>query len=91
MAELKTTMDSTALTIKIGLEIHVQLKTKSKMFCSCDNNAENAPPNTLVCPVCLGMPGTLPTTNRQAVEWTIKTGLAFGCEINPESKFETKS
>jgi len=81
MSEFKTT---------IGLEIHCQLKTKSKMFCSCDNNAENAEPNTLVCPVCLAMPGTLPVTNRNAVEMTIMTGLALGCEIPNESKFDRK-
>ena len=74
----------------IGLEIHCQLKTKSKMFCSCDNNAEGAEPNTLVCPVCLAMPGTLPVTNRTAVLMTIMTGLAFGCEIPNESKFDRK-
>ena len=74
----------------IGLEIHVQLKTKSKMFCFCDNNAENAKPNALVCPVCLGLPGVLPVTNRQAVEWTIKTGLALGAEIAAISRFDRK-
>ena len=74
----------------IGLEIHVQLKTKSKMFCSCNNNAENAEPNTLVCPVCLGLPGVLPVTNKQAVEWTLKTGLAMGCKIADFSKFDRK-
>ena len=81
MSEFKTT---------IGLEIHCQLKTKSKMFCSCDNNAENAEPNTLVCPVCLAMPGTLPVANRSAIEMTIMTGLALGCEIPNESKFDRK-
>lgn len=81
MSEFKTT---------IGLEIHVQLKTKSKMFCSCDNNAENTEPNTLICPVCLGMPGTLPVTNKKAVEATIKTGLALGSEIPKQSKFDRK-
>lgn len=74
----------------IGLEIHVQLKTLSKMFCRCDNEAFGKEPNKTVCPVCLGMPGMLPVTNKQAVEWTIKTGLALGCEINPLSKFDRK-
>lgn len=74
----------------IGLEIHVQLKTKSKMFCGCDNNAEGALPNSLVCPVCLGLPGVLPVANQQAIEWTIKTGLALNCEIADFSKFDRK-
>jgi len=74
----------------IGLEIHVQLKTQSKMFCGCDNNAEGAEPNTLVCPVCLGLPGVLPVANRQAIEWTIKTGLALGSKIPEFSKFDRK-
>ncbi len=74
----------------IGLEIHVQLKTKSKMFCGCDNKADEAKPNTLVCPVCLGLPGVLPVANRQAIEWTIKTGLALGSDIAEFSKFDRK-
>ncbi|MCL5410781.1 MAG: Asp-tRNA(Asn)/Glu-tRNA(Gln) amidotransferase subunit GatB [Patescibacteria group bacterium] len=81
MNDLKTT---------IGLEIHVQLKTKSKMFCRCDNNAEGKKPNTTVCPICLGMPGSLPVTNKQAVLWTIKTGLALNCEIPKIAKFDRK-
>jgi len=81
MKELKTT---------IGLEIHVQLKTKSKMFCRCDNNAEGKAPNTVVCPVCLGLPGALPVANRQAIEWTIKAGLAIGSQIPAISKFDRK-
>ena len=52
----------------IGLEIHLQLKTKSKMFCSCSNDSEGKEPNTLVCPICLGHPGTLPTINKEAVK-----------------------
>src|SRR3989344_1697450 len=78
------------LSTKIGLEIHVQLKTKSKMFCGCDNNAENAAPNSLVCPVCLGLPGVLPVANKQAIEWTIKTGIALSCEIANFAKFDRK-
>ncbi len=74
----------------IGLEIHVQLKTKSKMFCRCDNNAENAAPNTLVCPICMGLPGTLPVANKQAIEWTLKTGLALNCQIADFSRFDRK-
>ena len=74
----------------IGLEIHVQLKTKSKMFCRCDNNAEGAAPNTLVCPICLGLPGTLPVANKTAIELTLKTGLALNCEVAEFSRFDRK-
>ncbi len=75
----------------IGLEIHVQLKTKSKMFCGCDNRAEDAPPNTAVCPVCMGHPGTLPVANGQAVRFGILASLALGCRITPQSKFDRKN
>ncbi|MBI2448123.1 Asp-tRNA(Asn)/Glu-tRNA(Gln) amidotransferase subunit GatB [Candidatus Microgenomates bacterium] len=74
----------------IGLEIHCQLKTKSKMFCSCDNDAEGKEPNTVTCPVCMGHPGTLPVANRQALEWTYLLGLALGCQISPQFNFERK-
>lgn len=75
----------------IGLEIHIQLKTKSKMFCACDNHGENAPPNTTVCPVCMGHPGTLPVLNDQALHWGVLMGLAIGCEIPKYSKFDRKN
>lgn len=74
----------------IGLEIHTALKTKSKMFCSCDNSLATEA-NTTVCPVCLGHPGTLPLPNRQAVEWTILLGKALNCSINQHSKFDRKN
>jgi len=74
----------------IGLEIHVQLKTKSKMFCACSNDGENQPPNTTICPVCLGHPGTLPVPNKQAIEWAVRAALALGCEIPHHSKFDRK-
>ncbi|MBI4133153.1 Asp-tRNA(Asn)/Glu-tRNA(Gln) amidotransferase subunit GatB [Candidatus Uhrbacteria bacterium] len=75
----------------IGLEIHVQLKTRSKMFCGCDNRGEDAPPNTTVCPICMGHPGTLPVLNDQALHWGILAGLAIGCEIPAYSKFDRKN
>ncbi len=75
----------------IGLEIHVQLKTKSKMFCRCDNTGENQPPNTTICPICTGHPGVLPNPNEQAIEWTVLAALALGCEINRHSHFDRKS
>jgi len=75
----------------IGLEVHVQLKTRSKMFCSCERDYFDTPPNTHVCPVCLGAPGVLPVINREAVRFTILAGLAMGCEIPVESKFDRKN
>ncbi len=75
----------------IGLEIHVQLKTKSKMFCSCDNSGEEKPANTTVCPICMGHPGVLPVINRQAIEWSIISALAINCRIPKISKFDRKS
>jgi len=74
----------------IGLEVHVQLSTASKMFCACAV-AFGAPPNTLTCPVCLGLPGSLPVLNRRAVELGIRTGLALECRIHPESQFHRKN
>jgi aspartyl-tRNA(Asn)/glutamyl-tRNA(Gln) amidotransferase subunit B len=76
---------------KIGLEIHIELKTKSKMFCSCKNDPDERHPNLNICPVCLGHPGTLPVINEEAVKKTIKTGLALNCQISNYSFFERKN
>ena len=76
--------------LTIGLEIHVELATKSKMFCGCATTF-GAPPNTQCCPVCLGLPGTLPLLNRTAVEYAIRAGLALNCRINPLSEFARKN
>ncbi len=75
----------------IGLEVHAQLLTKSKMYCGCSADYAAAPPNTHVCPVCLGMPGVLPTINRQAVEFSMMTALALNCTIQTHSKFDRKN
>jgi aspartyl-tRNA(Asn)/glutamyl-tRNA(Gln) amidotransferase subunit B len=74
----------------VGLEIHAHLKTRTKMFCRCEAGF-GAEPNTRTCPVCLAHPGTLPVPNRTAVEWTIKLGLALGCEIAERAVFARKN
>jgi aspartyl-tRNA(Asn)/glutamyl-tRNA(Gln) amidotransferase subunit B len=75
----------------IGLEVHVQLLTQSKMFCGCSADYANAAPNTHVCPICLGMPGVLPTINQKAIEYTIMTALALNCTIPANTKFDRKN
>src|SRR5215471_16054427 len=77
--------------VVIGLEVHSQLLTKSKMFCTCSTDYAYAAPNTHVCPVCMGMPGVLPVINQQAIAYTIMTALALNCEIPRYSKFDRKN
>jgi len=74
----------------IGLEVHAQLKTRTKMFCSCSTSFGDRP-NSNICPVCTGQPGTLPVVNKNAIEMAIKTGLAVGCTINTKSIFARKN
>jgi aspartyl-tRNA(Asn)/glutamyl-tRNA(Gln) amidotransferase subunit B len=74
----------------IGLEVHAQLKTRTKIFCPC-STVFGAPPNTHVCPVCLGLPGVLPVLNRQVVEFALRLALATGCRINRRSRFARKN
>ncbi len=83
------TTSSTTYEPVIGLEVHVQIKTNSKLFCSCETNF-GAAPNSHVCPVCTGQPGVLPVLNRKAVEGIVKVGLAFDCTINEDSFFARK-
>ncbi len=82
-------MDTTYQPI-IGLEIHVELKTKSKMFCQCSADYFGSPPNTNVCPVCMGMPGALPVPNATAIRWMQRIGAALNCELVSNSKFDRK-
>ncbi len=70
----------------IGLEVHVQLKTASKIFCGCSTRFGD-PPNTNVCPVCLGLPGSLPVLNRQVAELATRTALAINCQVREQSVF----
>src|SRR5713101_4653547 len=74
----------------IGLEVHVQLATRTKIFCSCPTSF-GAPPNTNVCPVCCGLPGALPVLSRRAVEMAVRAALALRCEVRPMSRFARKN
>ena len=82
---------ATRYEVVIGLEVHAQILTESKMFCGCATNYLTAPPNSNTCPVCLALPGSLPVINRRAVEQTIRTGLALSCEIPEFTKFDRKN
>src|SRR3954469_10236492 len=74
----------------VGMEVHAELETRSKMFCRCEV-AFGGEPNTRVCPICLGMPGTLPVPNRAAIEMVLKTALALNCKIAMKSVFHRKN
>ena len=75
----------------IGLEVHCQLKTNTKVWCSCDADYDNKEPNTAVCPVCTGQPGALPKLNEKVLDYAIKAALALGCDVNRESYFDRKN
>ncbi|MEY4078812.1 MAG: hypothetical protein RIS80_581, partial [Actinomycetota bacterium] len=76
--------------VVIGLEVHVELNTNTKMFCGCRNDFGDEP-NTNVCPICIGLPGSLPAVNKRAVESSIAIGLALGCSIAPTGRFARKN
>src|SRR5438309_811535 len=84
-------MSATPYELVIGMETHVELRTESKMFCACQARRFGASPNTLVCPVCLGLPGALPVPNRRAIELAITAGLALHCETPAHTKFDRKN
>jgi aspartyl-tRNA(Asn)/glutamyl-tRNA(Gln) amidotransferase subunit B len=88
MSEAEATVDTYETVI--GLECHVELATRTKMFCGCKNEF-GAPPNTNVCPVCLGHPGSMPVPNEKAIEYIVRIGLALGCRIAPSSLFHRKN
>jgi len=75
----------------IGLEVHAQLLTQSKMFCGCSTDYQDAPPNTRVCPVCLGMPGSLPVANKKAIEFVMRTALSLHCKLPQHTRFDRKN
>ena len=79
-----------AWEIVMGLEVHVELNTKTKIFCSC-TTAFGGEPNTHCCPVCTGQPGSLPVLNKQVLEYAVKTGIALNCDITRYNKFDRKN
>jgi aspartyl-tRNA(Asn)/glutamyl-tRNA(Gln) amidotransferase subunit B len=84
-------MNDDAVDVVIGLEIHVQLDTATKMFCGCSTDYEDSEPNTHTCPTCLGLPGALPVVNERAVEYAVKVGKALDCDVRDETTFHRKN
>ena len=78
-------------TTVIGLEIHIQLNTKTKIFCNCSTDYIGATPNSHICPVCTGQPGALPVLNGKVVEFGVRGGLALHCKINKSTRFDRKN
>jgi len=87
---MSTSTSASAVTIVIGLEVHVQLKTRTKLFCGCTVEFRPEDPNSQTCPVCLGLPGTLPVMNRQAFQLAMTTALALNCSISRETRWDRK-
>ncbi|MDD1675222.1 MAG: Asp-tRNA(Asn)/Glu-tRNA(Gln) amidotransferase GatCAB subunit B, partial [Methanomicrobiales archaeon] len=79
------------MTVIIGLEIHTQLSTASKLFCGCSTDYRNDGPNTHVCPICMGLPGSLPRINKVAVEYGLRVAKALHCEVREEAEFARKN
>ena len=81
----------TDLEVIIGLEVHAQMNTKTKMFCACDNDAFGKPPNSTVCPICMGHPGTLPAPNAEAIKKAMQTAIALKCSLTRENHLDRKN
>jgi aspartyl-tRNA(Asn)/glutamyl-tRNA(Gln) amidotransferase subunit B len=84
---LQKTFGDLQMSMKIGLEIHVQLNTKSKLFCSCSTDYRDSKPNSSTCPICLGFPGSKPKVNKKALDYGISIAHALNCEILPGMSF----